>query len=273
VSDDLTTDINQPSEASPIAKPPWDARPLAILALVVALIATGLAGLSLMRVSAEGELADQSGDTSDHDYYASPANLKEFIEEIEQSVVEIYCKGTGSGFAFDIEPIQSGFKSVIVTNFHVVEDCIDDPGALEVYTYKSVNEKVEAVIRNTDEFNDLALIEIVEELPVLASSEFYAERGWWTMVVGNPVDALEEDESDWITLFNATTFGQILYVYDEKWNYTSATINGGNSGGPLIDSRGGVIGINTWAAASTESGVWNIAVDTGILCENLIECE
>jgi len=41
----------------------------------------------------------------------------------------------------------------------------------------------------------------------------------------------------------------------------------------LLDSRGDVIGVNTLGGASTELGVWNIAVDTYVLCENLITCE
>lgn len=252
-----------------------DTRTLATLAVVISIVAAVLAALTLLRSNSIGAATQQVAESSDssHDYYSPPSDLKEFILDIEQSIVEIYCDGTGTGFAFNIEPIRSEFKTVIVTNFHVVEECVDDPEALEVYTYKSVDKKVEARIRGTDEISDLALIEIAEELPVLESSEFYADRGWWTMAIGNPVDALEEDEEDWVTLFNATSFGQILYVYDEMWNYTSATINGGNSGGPLVDSRGQVIGINTWASASNEKGVWNIAVDTSVLCERLIECD
>jgi serine protease Do len=89
------------------------------------------------------------------------------------------------------------------------------------------------------------------------------------MAIGSPVDADFDQE---VVLYNSTTFGQISYVLEGTYNYTSATINGGNSGGPLVNSRGELIGINSFATASTEDGVWNIAVDSEMLCEELLDC-
>ena len=86
--------------------------------------------------------------------------------------------------------------------------------------------------------------------------------------MGNPSDPDFEE-----VLKNSTTFGNISFVLDEYWNYTSATINGGNSGGPLVNSRGELIGINTLAGASTEGGVWNLAIDAAVLCKNLYKCD
>ena len=83
--------------------------------------------------------------------------------------------------------------------------------------------------------------------------------------MGNPLGPDFEES----VLYNSATFGHISKVLNDYWNYTSATINGGNSGGPLVNSRGELIGINTQAGASTEYGVWNIAVDSAILCEKL----
>jgi hypothetical protein len=69
------------------------------------------------------------------------------------------------------------------------------------------------------------------------------------------------------------SIGYIGSVLDGYFNYTSATLNRGNSGGPLVNSRGELIGINTFATSGLDNGVWNIAVDSDILCEKLYNCE
>lgn len=239
---------------------------LTVVALIVALLSAGLAGYAVSKVNSPSATS-----VEDLDLFEQPQNLPDFIATVEKSIVEIHCNGTGTGFAFNLDIEDPEYGSVIVTNYHVIEDCVSDPSLIEIYTYEQFERPAEFWIRGLDEENDLALIEIKEALPPLVESEFFASQGWWTMAIGNPVDATFEGAPE--ILFNATTFGHISYVLDEYWNYTSATINGGNSGGPLLNSRGEVIGINTLAAASTEDGVWNIAVDTDVLCEVLLECD
>ena len=245
---------------------------LLIVALVVALASAGLSGYAISKATSGTPSESLAESVKDGDLYVAPVDLEGFIGTVEESVVEIFCYGTGTGFAYDLEVEDSEYKTVVVTNYHVVSDCLDDPSAMEIYTYDQFETPAKYRVRGVDEDNDVALPEIVEELPILYGSEFFAKRGWWTMVIGNPVDATSENEDNWRTLFNATTFGQISYVLDDYFNYTSATINGGNSGGPLLNSRGEVIGINTQAGASTEYGVWNVAFDMEVLCKKLISC-
>ena len=122
-------------------------------------------------------------------------------------------------------------------------------------------------IRNSDADNDLALLEIDLEVTPIKVADTFAEPGWWSMVIGNPYDREFEE-----TLYNFVSIGHIGKVLDQYWNYTSAIINPGNSGGPLVNARGELIGITTLAEASTEGGVWNIAVDYDALCKVLIDC-
>jgi S1-C subfamily serine protease len=208
----------------------------------------------------------------DIDLFHPPKDLSSFILKVEESVVSIECEsndGTwwyGTGFVNEWEAETDGFKSVIVTNHHVIEDCINPENELIVRTGFDQSGTPRVKLLRWDEENDLAIIEIDEDLPGLVSAKNFADRGWWTMAMGSPLDS---DFEETTVLYNSTTFGHISYVLDEYWNYTSATINGGNSGGPLVNSRGELIGINTLAGASTEDGVWNIAVDSDVLCEKI----
>lgn len=92
------------------------------------------------------------------------------------------------------------------------------------------------------------------------------ENYWRTSTREYPFDP-------YVVLYNSTTFGYISYVLDFTYNYTSATINCGNSGGRLLNSRGELIGINTYTKASTEGRVWNVAVDSDNLCGKLLDCD
>lgn len=212
----------------------------------------------------EDELREDSSENAD--LYLPPSDLEGFISNVAESLVLIECgDSSGTGFAFDIEGFDVGYKTFVVTNHHVIKDCIDSPDALTVSFGEGYKEITKSEIFNYDEENDLSLVQVEAELPVLVEAELFAKQGWWSMAIGNPIGDQE-------LLFNATTFGNIVGVEDERYNFTSAIINPGNSGGPLVNSRGELIGINTFSWASTEDGVANIAVDSGLLCEKVIDC-
>lgn len=247
---------------------PKSSQILAIVALAISIIALTISQGSLDRKEQSEQL---SSAVSEADLYSPPNDLKKLISTVEESLVAIECNGWGTGFILDTPPETQGYFSVVVTNFHVVEDCIGNPDELIVLTRPDQSGRPNLKLIRWDEENDLAIIEIDEEIPGLISAETFAERGWWTMAMGSPVDMDFEEPA---VLYNSTTFGHISYVLDEYWNYTSATINGGNSGGPLVNSRGELIGINTLAAASTEGGVWNVAIDSAALCKKIYQdCE
>jgi S1-C subfamily serine protease len=213
----------------------------------------------------DDELREDSSENAD--LYLPPSDLEGFISNVAESLVLIECgDSSGTGFAFDIEGFEEGYKTFVVTNHHVIDGCIDNPEALTVSFGENYKETTKSEIYNYDEVNDLSLVQIEAELPVLVQAADFAKQGWWSMAIGNPLGDQE-------LLFNATTFGNIVGVEDERYNFTSAVINPGNSGGPLVNSRGELIGINTFSWASTEDGVANIAVDSGLLCEKVLACE
>ena len=274
--------IKEPSDFTPIemvASTALAAKPqkLAKVAILISVVSLLLAGYSLSKNVNNATLSVESTGESvaveDIDLFYPPKDLPSLILKVEESVVAIECESKekngvwmyGTGFVLEREAETDGFKSVIVTNHHVIEDCINPDNELIVRTGFDQSGTPQASLLRWDEENDLAIIEIDEYIPGLVGAETFADTGWWTMAMGNPIGPdLEES-----VLYNSATFGHISKVLNEYWNYTSATVNGGNSGGPLVNSRGELIGINTLASASTEYGVWNVAVDSAILCEKI----
>jgi len=246
-----------------------DRNPSRILIVLIVLISLSLiltvAGLVIQ--IREGNDDAISNNTS-QSLFEAPNDVEALIREVGRSVVDITCgNGGGTGFALNVIPEEPDSQTVLVTNYHVIDECWQTDELVSVRYGESMELQTDGVIVGADESNDLALIEIQPLVPFLIESEEFADRGWWTMAMGNPLD----QDLD-LTLDRYVTFGHIGYVLDQYFNYTSATLNRGNSGGPLVNSRGELIGINTLASSGLDDGVWNVAVDSNVLCENLLDC-
>lgn len=137
----------------------------------------------------------------------------------------------GSGFVID----KSGF---IVTNNHVVEDADQISVILEDDTV------LEAKIVGRDEKVDIALLKVEPKAPLQAvpwGDSDKARVGDWVMAIGNPFGL-----SGTVTagIISARARNIQAGNYDD-FIQTDAAINRGNSGGPLFNMAGQVIGVNT----------------------------
>lgn len=243
---------------------------LSIVALVISLIALVISlnpGNSSTSESPAVTIAPEN--IEDADLYKQPVDLEGFINKISKSVVYIECgSGAGTGFAYDMSETQlePGFNTWVITNHHVIDECID--GVDTVFTYTGGDKKLPAKteIWQWDIENDLALLEISTPLTGLVPAPYFASPGIWNMAIGYPGN---QD----VDLTNATTFGNIVGLENQYWNMTSAVVNPGNSGGPLVNSRGEIIGVNSAHMVSSEEGIWNYAVDTDIMCKKIIKCK
>lgn len=160
---------------------------------------------------------------------------------------------TGSGFAVR----QGGY---IVTNYHVVKDA----HTIRVTTYNGVG--VEAQLLGTDPTCDVAVLRIDAALPaVTLGSAASLSVGDKIYVVGNPLSDLAYTFTDGIVSYkNRVILGadeQLINTFQ-----TNAAINEGNSGGPVFDEKGALVGIATakYAASSIEGLGFCIPVD-GVL--------
>lgn len=150
----------------------------------------------------------------------------------------------GSGFLIN----DAGF---ILTNFHVVS------GSSRIQVTLSDQTQYYARALDTDRSDDLALIKITPKKKVdflrLGDSD-HLQVGQKVLAIGNPF-GLEGT----LTVGVVSSIGRkIDSEGDQRLEgmiQTDAAINGGNSGGPLLDSNGNVIGINTAILGRTNIGI------------------
>jgi len=140
-------------------------------------------------------------------------------------------KSLGSGFIID----RAG---LILTNNHVVEN------AEKIVVRLSDEREFEAKVVGRDPKTDIAVIKInaKEDLPVAPLGDSRRlEVGEWVLAIGNPF-GLEHTVTAGIVSAKGRRIGAGPY---DNFIQTDASVNPGNSGGPLINIRGEVVGINT----------------------------
>ena len=150
-------------------------------------------------------------------------------------------EGRGSGFVIDTQ-------GHILTNFHVIE------GADTIKVRFSEREQYEAQVIGSDRRTDIALIKIEakKDLPRLELGDSDALRvGQIVMAIGNPTGTLDRT----FTVGHVSGVARELPTLLPYQNFiqTDAAINLGNSGGPLVNVDGEVVGINTAMAAFAEN--------------------
>jgi serine protease Do len=147
--------------------------------------------------------------------------------------------GTGSGFVVD-------GAGEILTNHHVIA------GADRIFVrFSGERREYEAELVGSDPNTDLALLKIDpdgRQLPVVLFAEADDLKvGDWAIAVGNPFGNLEGTMT--VGIVSGQGRGDLviqgLTPRYQDFIQTDASINFGNSGGPLVDIRGRVIGINT----------------------------
>ncbi|ETR73882.1 MAG: protease Do [Candidatus Magnetoglobus multicellularis str. Araruama] len=154
-----------------------------------------------------------------------------FFNDDEGSGRDYKQKSLGSGFIIDAE-------GYIVTNNHVIEDADD------IKVKLSNGDEYDATVVGRDPKTDLALIKIpkssdLKPLPWGKSDDM--QVGDWVVAIGSPF-GLEQTVTAGIVSAKGRTIGSGPY---DDFIQTDASINQGNSGGPLLNLKGEVIGINT----------------------------
>ena len=171
------------------------------------------------------------------------------VEKIGPAVVTVYATVSGSVSIWGQMPDQqvsgSGViiseEGYIITNNHVVED------AKSVYVIMSDGTEYPAQIINTDVYADLAVLKAEGTMPAVAviGNSDNLKTGETALAIGSPLG----DFKNTVTVGVISATGRMLdtgsgYTMEDMIQ-TDAAINQGNSGGPLVNLAGEVIGINT----------------------------
>jgi putative serine protease PepD len=177
------------------------------------------------------------------------------------AVANILTKATEYDFFMDPVPVEgagSGFvideKGYILTNFHVVGE------AQSIEVILGDQSRYPAKFIGADQRNDVALVKIDSKgkhlvaLPLGDSAAL--QVGQKVLAIGNPFGFQSTLTTGVISALGRTVQTSQTTFIDEAIQ-TDAAINRGNSGGPLIDSRGEVIGINSaiYTPTGTTAGI------------------
>lgn len=144
-------------------------------------------------------------------------------------------QGAGSGFIIE----EDGY---IMTNHHVID------GADQVIVRLADRREFKAELIGSDPLSDIALLKIdADNLPTLKLGHSEALRpGEWVVAIGSPFN-FEQSVTAGIVSAKGRSTNQQQYV---PFIQTDVAINRGNSGGPLLNMDGEVVGINSWILSS-----------------------
>jgi serine protease Do len=170
-------------------------------------------------------------------------DIIEFYKNIIVQIATPYSTGTG----FFLKP-----ENLIVTNEHVVRS------NREVIIYGNNFEKQLAKVLFTDPKHDLAFLQVPEMLnnmpEVKLGREKNIEQGDKVIAIGHPF-GMKYSVTQGIVSNTIREKNDILYIYHD------AALNPGNSGGPLIDSDGAIVGVNTFIIKSGNSVGFSLPVE------------
>ncbi|MDA1028279.1 MAG: trypsin-like peptidase domain-containing protein [Bacteroidetes bacterium] len=168
-----------------------------------------------------------------------------FFGRQRANVLDQEVQSMGSGFIISAD-------GYIVTNDHVAG------GASKITIAFADGKTLPATLIGSDQGTDLALLKVESDVPLPHLTFELSDGpivGEWSIALGNPFGLFEASEPT-VTVGVVSATGRDLQPQDNRYYLdmiqTDASINRGNSGGPLLNAMGNVIGVNT--AIFTESG-------------------
>jgi S1-C subfamily serine protease len=182
-------------------------------------------------------------------------DLARVAAAVEPSVFTIRTPGgVGSGFAF----AKIGNKTGLVTNYHVVASEFER-GRRNVSVLRELQD-LNGVIEKVDPSADLALVTVDAALPLLTKASKQPAVGDPVLAVGSPLG-----------LGGTASSGIVSAERDGRLQF-SAPVSPGNSGGPVVDRTGKVLGVTT--SKLVDQGVEGLAfaIPVSRVCATVVAC-
>lgn len=150
----------------------------------------------------------------------------------KRDILSVY--GTGTGFIVSSE-------GYVLTNAHVIED------AMVVTVRLADGKEIDAEVIGADKETDVAVLRIDANglKPLACGDSDKARVGEFVLAIGNPLDSDQLANTLTYGILSATAREVNIDSYTNTYLQTDAAINYGNSGGPLLNMKGEVIGINS----------------------------
>jgi putative serine protease PepD len=207
-------------------------------------------------VAALGQRIDTLEATAQRTAGRDPAKI---AAAVKKSVFTIETSGgLGSGFVIDV---RSG-TSYLLTNFHVIGDEYVN-GNRDVKV-RQQDRTYDGVVTQTSAADDLAVIAVNTALPVLSIATAKPAVGDTVMAFGSPL-GLEGTVS-------AGIVSALRHEDGHDYLQFTAPISPGNSGGPVVDSDGRVVGIAEMKIVGNNADALAFAIPAGVACEDFTIC-
>lgn len=249
---------------------------LALLAVVLAVTTVSLSGdldavrddvAALREEVAAGEATaeDLRGQLADLSAAADAAfDPAAVTEEVSPSVFMIVVPideqyaSLGTGFVF----AQDGRASLVVTNYHVVQERWA-AGLEDVLLTRGTREYTGEIVR-VSAADDLAVVRVDAELPVLEMAP--------EVTVGEPIVVIGSGDGLEGTVTTGVVSAVDRLLEGARWLQVSAQVNQGNSGGPVVDAEGRVLGVVTVKLVAVEIEGLSFAIPIARVCDVLDLC-